>query len=136
MFEPYLDKIVLQVVRNTVNFSPSYPTDTDYLPRVFPKCIKKTVYRVCYNRFGQKVSICDYWNGENEEGVLQGFERTCTSCKRYTTNIYVCFPSTDPHHRSSYLKGNVFLTLLNGDRPHKDMKGNEMSPRHSRSVPC
>lgn len=64
--------------------------DTDYLPRVFPKCIKKTVYRVCYNRFGQKVSICDYWN--------------------------------DPHHRSSYLKGNSFLTLLNGDRPHKDMK--------------
>ncbi|XP_028280894.1 lysosomal thioesterase PPT2-A-like isoform X1 [Parambassis ranga] len=64
-------------------------TDTDYLNRVFPECVKKTVYYFCYRRLGQRVSICDYWN--------------------------------DPHHRSSYLQNNVFLPLLNGDRPHEDM---------------
>ncbi|KAM8735364.1 lysosomal thioesterase PPT2-A-like [Acanthopagrus schlegelii] len=64
--------------------------DTDYLRWVFPKYLKRTVFRVCYNRLGQKVSICDYWN--------------------------------DPHHRPYYLKGNSFLTLLDGDRPHNAMK--------------
>ncbi|KAG7276572.1 hypothetical protein CRUP_019622 [Coryphaenoides rupestris] len=24
--------------------------------------LKKTIFHICYNRFGQKVSICDYWN--------------------------------------------------------------------------
>ncbi|KAM9806159.1 lysosomal thioesterase PPT2-A-like isoform 2-T2 [Syngnathus typhle] len=36
--------------------------ETDYLHRVFPYCIKDTIYLVCYNRLGQKVSICQYWN--------------------------------------------------------------------------
>ncbi|XP_054477943.1 lysosomal thioesterase PPT2-like [Anoplopoma fimbria] len=36
--------------------------DTDYLKWVFPDSAKKTVFRICYNRLGQKVSICDYWN--------------------------------------------------------------------------
>lgn len=35
--------------------------DTDYL-RMFPDCIKKTVFRICYNEMGQDLSICDYWN--------------------------------------------------------------------------
>ncbi|XP_041799174.1 lysosomal thioesterase PPT2-like [Chelmon rostratus] len=35
--------------------------DTDYLKWVFPDCVKKTVFRICYNRLGQKVSLCDYW---------------------------------------------------------------------------
>ncbi|XP_077432481.1 lysosomal thioesterase PPT2-A-like [Vanacampus margaritifer] len=60
--------------------------ETDYLHRVFPESTKETVFLVCYNRMGQKVSICQYWN--------------------------------DPHHRSSYLKNNNFLPLLNGDTPH------------------
>ncbi|XP_073341679.1 lysosomal thioesterase PPT2-like [Pagrus major] len=64
--------------------------DTDYLRWVFPDCMKKTVFRICYNRIGQKVSICDYWN--------------------------------DPHQRPRYLKGNGFLPLLDGDKPHNDMK--------------
>nr|XP_046256007.1 lysosomal thioesterase PPT2-like isoform X1 [Scatophagus argus] len=64
--------------------------DTDYLKWVFPKCTKKVVFHICYNRLGQKVSICDYWN--------------------------------DPHHRSRYLQGNSFLTMLDGDRPHNNMK--------------
>ncbi|XP_053183295.1 lysosomal thioesterase PPT2-like [Scomber japonicus] len=64
--------------------------DTDYLNWVFPDCVKKTVFRICYNRLGQKVSICDYWN--------------------------------DPHHRSRYLQSNTFLPLINGDKPHSEMK--------------
>ncbi|XP_059194879.1 lysosomal thioesterase PPT2-like [Centropristis striata] len=64
--------------------------ETDYLRWVFPKCIKKTVFRICYSRMGQKISICDYWN--------------------------------DPHHRLRYLQANSFLALLNGDKPHHDMK--------------
>lgn len=64
--------------------------DTDYLRSIFPDCMKKTVFRICYNKMGQKVSICDYWN--------------------------------DPHHRSSYLKRNSFLPVLNGETPHRDME--------------
>ncbi|XP_076006676.1 lysosomal thioesterase PPT2-A-like [Genypterus blacodes] len=36
--------------------------DTKYLWWLFPEQIKKTLFRVCYSRLGQKVSICDYWN--------------------------------------------------------------------------
>uniref|UniRef100_A0A3B4GVE0 palmitoyl-CoA hydrolase n=1 Tax=Pundamilia nyererei TaxID=303518 RepID=A0A3B4GVE0_9CICH len=64
----------------------SYSTDTDYLQKVFHKTLKKNVHFICYNKLGQKVSICDYWN--------------------------------DPHQRLSYLRNNIFLPLLNGERPH------------------
>ncbi|XP_029928321.1 lysosomal thioesterase PPT2-like [Myripristis murdjan] len=40
--------------------------DTDYLKWVFPDHMKSTVFHICYNRFGQKVSICDYWNDPHE----------------------------------------------------------------------
>ncbi|XP_068591246.1 lysosomal thioesterase PPT2-like [Cebidichthys violaceus] len=63
--------------------------DTDYLKGIFP-CLKKAVFRICYNKMGQKLSICDYWN--------------------------------DPHHRSRYLRSNNFLPILNGERPHIDIK--------------
>ncbi|XP_069032380.1 lysosomal thioesterase PPT2-A-like [Embiotoca jacksoni] len=36
--------------------------------------------------------------------------------------ISICNYWNDPHRRSSYLKGNDFLTLLDGDKPHKEMK--------------
>uniref|UniRef100_UPI0037E8BB8B lysosomal thioesterase PPT2-like n=1 Tax=Semicossyphus pulcher TaxID=241346 RepID=UPI0037E8BB8B len=36
--------------------------DTEYLRRIFPDCLKKTVFRFCYNKLGQRVSICNYWN--------------------------------------------------------------------------
>uniref|UniRef100_A0A3Q3X8K7 palmitoyl-CoA hydrolase n=1 Tax=Mola mola TaxID=94237 RepID=A0A3Q3X8K7_MOLML len=64
--------------------------DTKYLRWIFPDCMKKKVFRICYNRVGHKVSICDYWN--------------------------------DPHQRSRYLKNNNFLAMLDGDRPHNNMK--------------
>ncbi|XP_056142791.1 lysosomal thioesterase PPT2-like [Lampris incognitus] len=36
--------------------------DTDYLRWVFPDYVTRNIFHICYNRFGQKVSICDYWN--------------------------------------------------------------------------
>ncbi|KAM4735836.1 lysosomal thioesterase PPT2-A-like [Anableps anableps] len=67
--------------------------DTDYLKKVFPECLKKTVYLLCYNKLGQNCcfcSICNYWN--------------------------------DPHHRACYLKGNTFLPLINGEMPHQHLE--------------
>ncbi|XP_062278248.1 lysosomal thioesterase PPT2-A-like [Scomber scombrus] len=34
----------------------------------------------------------------------------------------ICDYWNDPHHRSSYLQGNTFLPLLNGEKPHDEMK--------------
>ncbi|XP_035991400.1 lysosomal thioesterase PPT2-A-like [Fundulus heteroclitus] len=64
--------------------------DTDCLRKVFAHYAKKTVYIFCYNKVGQKISLCNYWN--------------------------------DPHHRAGYLRGNTFLPLINGEKPHKFMK--------------
>ncbi|XP_018555564.1 lysosomal thioesterase PPT2-A [Lates calcarifer] len=36
--------------------------DTEYLKRVFPDYAKRMVFRVCYTRFGQRLSLCEYWN--------------------------------------------------------------------------
>ncbi|KAJ0000544.1 hypothetical protein NQD34_012386 [Periophthalmus magnuspinnatus] len=36
--------------------------NTDYLKKVFPKYLKKNIYKVCYNKLGQQLSICQYWN--------------------------------------------------------------------------
>ncbi|XP_074508900.1 lysosomal thioesterase PPT2-A-like [Sebastes fasciatus] len=47
--------------------------DTEYLRWVFPDIMKKTVFRICYNRVGQKVAICDYWNDPHHRSLyLQG----------------------------------------------------------------
>ncbi|XP_072317707.1 lysosomal thioesterase PPT2-A-like [Eucyclogobius newberryi] len=40
--------------------------DTDYLKKVFPKFLKKNVYKMCYNKVGQDVSICQYWNDPHQ----------------------------------------------------------------------
>lgn len=92
------------------------PTDTEYLKWIFPECMKKTVFRICYNGIGQKVSVCDYWNGKNRGGG--GF----ILLERMKTYVFFA----DPHQRSRYLKSNSFLAVLDGDRPHNSMKGNEL----------
>lgn len=47
--------------------------DTEYLRWVFPNWIKTTLFHICYNRVGQKVSICDYWNDPHHHyRYLQG----------------------------------------------------------------
>ncbi|KAK9514217.1 hypothetical protein VZT92_027698 [Zoarces viviparus] len=37
-------------------------------------------------------------------------------------NLSICDYWNDPHHRSCYLRNNNFLPILNGERPHIDMK--------------
>ncbi|XP_067267005.1 lysosomal thioesterase PPT2 isoform X4 [Chanodichthys erythropterus] len=37
--------------------------DTDYLKYLFPQFVKSNLYHVCYTAVGQKISICNYWNG-------------------------------------------------------------------------
>ncbi|XP_041963465.1 lysosomal thioesterase PPT2-like isoform X2 [Alosa sapidissima] len=39
--------------------------DTAYL-KLFPKLLKSEIYHFCYTRWGQRVSICNYWNGWRE----------------------------------------------------------------------
>ncbi|XP_049440352.1 lysosomal thioesterase PPT2-A-like [Epinephelus fuscoguttatus] len=47
--------------------------DTDYLRHVFPNWIKTRMFRICYRRVGQKVSICNYWNDPHHRyRYLQG----------------------------------------------------------------
>ncbi|XP_068179264.1 lysosomal thioesterase PPT2-like [Antennarius striatus] len=36
--------------------------ETKYLKWLFPEYMKRTVFRICYSKIGQKLSICDYWN--------------------------------------------------------------------------
>ncbi|CAL8288737.1 unnamed protein product [Merluccius merluccius] len=36
--------------------------DTRFLQWLFPKFMKRNIFHICYNRLGQRVSICDYWN--------------------------------------------------------------------------
>ncbi|KAG9264923.1 lysosomal thioesterase PPT2-like isoform X1 [Astyanax mexicanus] len=40
--------------------------ETSYLKKVFPKDIKSGVYRLCYNCWGQKISICNFWNDPHQ----------------------------------------------------------------------
>ncbi|XP_041843901.1 lysosomal thioesterase PPT2-A-like isoform X2 [Melanotaenia boesemani] len=63
--------------------------ETSYLKRIFPDSVKKEVHVICYNKVGQIMSICNYWN--------------------------------DPHYRSSYLRKNNFLPVLNGENPPSKM---------------
>lgn len=39
-------------------------TDTDYLKYLFPQFVKSNLYHLCYTGVGQRISICNYWNGE------------------------------------------------------------------------
>lgn len=41
-----------------------FPTDTDYLKYLFPQFVKSNLYHLCYTGVGQRISICNYWNGQ------------------------------------------------------------------------
>ncbi|XP_022602115.1 lysosomal thioesterase PPT2-A-like [Seriola dumerili] len=43
--------------------------DTAYLRWLFPQYLKKTVYKICYSRFGQTLSICQYWNDPHHRSL-------------------------------------------------------------------
>ncbi|XP_072547096.1 lysosomal thioesterase PPT2-A-like [Salminus brasiliensis] len=40
--------------------------ETSYLKQVFPKDIKSGIYRLCYNQWGQRISICNFWNDPHQ----------------------------------------------------------------------
>ncbi|XP_028834878.1 lysosomal thioesterase PPT2-like [Denticeps clupeoides] len=40
--------------------------DTDYLKFFFPHLLKSKVYHMCYTRWGQRVSLCNYWNDPHQ----------------------------------------------------------------------
>lgn len=46
------------------------PPDTDYLRYLFPQFVKSNLFHFCYTSVGQKFSICNYWNGENNSCSL------------------------------------------------------------------
>lgn len=66
---------ISQVPKKQQYFSLS--TDTEYLKRVFPDCAKRMVFRVCYTRFGQRLSLCEYWNGKNEGRDPHDLKKIC-----------------------------------------------------------
>ncbi|KAM9309181.1 lysosomal thioesterase PPT2-A-like [Pholidichthys leucotaenia] len=35
---------------------------TDYVTKIFPYCVRKSIYKFCYKTIGQEMSICNYWN--------------------------------------------------------------------------
>lgn len=47
-----------------VFFSFCFLPDTDYLKYLFPQFVKSNLYHLCYTSIGQRISICNYWNGE------------------------------------------------------------------------
>lgn len=40
--------------------------DTAYLRYFFPRFLKSKVYQFCYTHWGQRVSICNYWNDPHQ----------------------------------------------------------------------
>uniref|UniRef100_A0A8C2ZJ85 palmitoyl-CoA hydrolase n=1 Tax=Cyclopterus lumpus TaxID=8103 RepID=A0A8C2ZJ85_CYCLU len=53
--------------------------DTDYLKWLFPDYVKRTLFRICYSSMGQKLSFCDYWNGDNDDLKPAGWFRCGSS---------------------------------------------------------
>ncbi|XP_065136797.1 lysosomal thioesterase PPT2-A-like isoform X2 [Paramisgurnus dabryanus] len=46
--------------------------DSSYLRYFFPKYIKSKLYLFCYTKWGQKISVCNYWNDPHQrERYLQ-----------------------------------------------------------------
>lgn len=71
------------------------------------------------------------WKSENIYLYLHVVAYYITSWKDTRVQpIFISLFSTDPHHRPRYLQGNSFLAMLNGDRPHNDMKGSGMHYCH------
>lgn len=44
--------------------------DTEYLKYFFPHLLKVNVYHFCYSEFGQKISICNYWNDPHHKAMF------------------------------------------------------------------
>ncbi|XP_051526796.1 lysosomal thioesterase PPT2-A-like isoform X2 [Myxocyprinus asiaticus] len=75
--------------------------DTDYLKYLFPQFVKSNLYHVCYTSVGQRISICNYWNGR----------RTLKTALFHDEE-----PLKNPHHRDMYINSSDYMALLNSER--------------------
>lgn len=64
VIHPHTQYLILIILKYFLPFL--QPTDTEYLKLIFPNRLKESVFHICYNRIGQKISICDYWKGKGE----------------------------------------------------------------------
>lgn len=96
-------------------FSCLWPSDTDYLRYLFPQFVKSNLYHLCYTSIGQRISICNYWNGETNGMRL---------CRRLWPSVLTSLSSSsDPHHRDLYVNSSDYLALLNSERANPNSTG-------------
>lgn len=119
-------------------------SDTDYLRYIFPQFVKSNLYHLCYTGIGQRISICNYWNGEKPEitfshtdvkpwhsfllsniFVFYGFKKGASEVTTVLTDWFLVFspPSPDPHHRDLYVNSSDYLALLNSERANPNSTG-------------
>lgn len=99
-------------------------TDTDYLKYLFPQFVKSNLYHICYTAIGQRISICNYWNGETPRNNLLTLYYLLTVFRTFTDWLFVlCSPPSDPHHRDLYVNSSDYLALLNSERANPNSTG-------------
>lgn len=115
-----------------------FHSDTDYLRYLFPQFVKSNLFHLCYTAIGQRISICNYWNGNHEilwplfSRLMQwdtgqrlwdmlNFINKC--CDMLFTPSSAVPP--DPHHRDMYVNTSDYLALLNSERPNPNSTGQQ-----------
>ncbi|XP_016129932.1 lysosomal thioesterase PPT2-like isoform X1 [Sinocyclocheilus grahami] len=88
--------------------------DSSYLKYFFPTFIKSRLYHFCYTTCGQRISICNYWNGK----WMCHKSMFCISFDSQHILLCLFIPSVDPHQRERYLNSSIYLALLNGEIEH------------------
>lgn len=70
--------------------------DTDYLKYLFPEYMKSNLFHLCYTSFGQRFSICNYWNDPHHKDMyvnssdylaLLNGERTTPNATEWKSNF-------------------------------------------------
>lgn len=79
--------------------------------------MKSNLYHLCYTSIGQRISICNYWNGkiDNIRVCLRLWPSVLTSLSS----------SSDPHHRDLYVNSSDYLALLNSERANPNSTGQQ-----------
>lgn len=88
-------------------FSCLWPSDTDYLRYLFPQFVKSNLYHLCYTSIGQRISICNYWNGEtNGVRVCQTVRLCCSQCSHVPLLLLFRPPPQRPVREQQRLLGS------------------------------